>query len=85
MLLIIIYTSTLLLILRNKDLTNEQILLVLIFMGGFAFQLFWEGKSRYVLPYVVILIPLASIGVKENIQWINNKINNIKKKFQTEK
>lgn len=84
-LLIIIYTSTLLLILRNKDLTNEQILLVLIFMGGFAFQLFWEGKSRYVLPYVVILIPLASIGVKENIQWINNKINNIKKKFQTEK
>ena len=79
--LIIIYTLVCIFIFRNKDLSNEQILLILIFLGGFAFQLFWEGKSRYVLPYVIILIPIASIGVKENIQWIKDIINKINKKL----
>ena len=79
--LIIIYPSVLIFLLRNKDLTNEQILLILIFIGGFAFHLFWEGKSRYVLPYVIILIPIASIGIKENIQWIKNILNKIKENF----
>ena len=79
--LIIIYTLVCIFIFRNKDLSNEQILLILIFLGGFAFQLFWEGKSRYVLPYVIILIPIASIGVKENILWIKNIINKINEKL----
>ncbi len=79
--LIIIYTSVLLFLIRNKNITNEQTLLVLIFLGGFAFQLFWEGKSRYVLPYVVMLIPLASVGIKENIEWITNKFGKLKKNF----
>lgn len=79
--LIIIYTSVLIFILRNKELTNEKILLILIFLGGFAFHFLWEGKSRYVLPYVVILIPLASIGIKENIRWIKDILNKIKGKF----
>ena len=79
--LIIIYTSVMIFIFRNKELTNEKILLILIFLGGFAFHFFWEGKSRYVLPYVVILIPLASIGIKENIRWIKDILNKIKGKF----
>ena len=73
LILIIIYTSVLLFLLRNKDITNEQVLILLIFLGGFAFHLLWEGKSRYVLPYVVFLIPIASIGIKENILWMKNK------------
>lgn len=77
--LIIIYTSVLIFTLRNKNLNNEQVLLILIFLGGFAFQLFWEGKSRYVLPYVIILIPIASIGVKENIKWIKDIISKFNK------
>ena len=78
--LIIIYSSIFLLLIRNKNITNEQMLLILIFLGGFAFQLFWEGKSRYILPFVLMLIPLASIGIKENIQFANSIIKNIKSK-----
>ena len=83
--LIIIYSSIFLLLIRNKNITNEQMLLILIFLGGFAFQLFWEGKSRYVLPFVVMLIPLACVGIKENIQWINSIINNIKTNYKQKK
>ena len=78
--LIIIYSSIFLLLIINKNITNEQMLLILIFLGGFAFQLFWEGKSRYILPFVLMLIPLASIGIKENIQFANSIIKNIKSK-----
>ena len=78
--LIIIYSSIFLLLIRNKNITNEQMLLILIFLGGFAFQLFWEGKSRYILPFVLMLIPLASIGIKENIQFANSIIKDIKSK-----
>ena len=83
--LIIIYSSIFLLLIRNKNITNEQMLLILIFLGGFAFQLFWEGKSRYVLPFVVMLIPLACVGIKENIQWTKNIIDKIKKNHRQKK
>ena len=76
-----IYVAVLLFILRNKNISNEQILPILIFLGGFLFHIFWEGKSRYVMPYVVMLIPIASIGIKENIQWIGTKVNKTKNKF----
>jgi hypothetical protein len=35
----------------------------IIFLGGFLFHIFWEGKSQYVLPYFVLLIPFAVCGL----------------------
>lgn len=35
----------------------------LFFIGGFVFQFFWESKSRYCLPYVMILLPVAAYGL----------------------
>ena len=75
-----IYLSSLLFILRNKDISNEQILLILIFLGGFLFHIFWEGKSRYVLPYVIILIPIASISINQNVKWVKSKIDKFQEK-----
>lgn len=59
------------LIQNRKNLTPEIIYLLLIFMGGFAFHILWEAKSRYIIPYIVVLIPIASIKI--------NKIRRIKK------
>ena len=82
---LLIFISVLLFILRNKDVTNEQILLILIFVGGFLFHIIWEAKSRYILPYVIILIPIMAIGIDENIKWIKEiiygNIKNIKGKI----
>ena len=69
---ILIYSGALVTIIKNrKDLNNELILLFTIFIGGMLFHTIWEMKSRYTLPYVIMLIPISSIG----IQAILNKIN----------
>lgn len=48
----------------RKYLSLEIILLITIFIGGFAFHIIWEAKSRYIIPYVIILIPIASLCFK---------------------
>lgn len=41
----------------------EQILLPLIFLGGFAFTLISETGSRYAFCFLPILLPLAAFGI----------------------
>lgn len=57
--------SLLVLIQNRKELSLELIFLVTIFIGGFAFHILWEAKSRYIIPYIVILIPVASVNIKK--------------------
>lgn len=45
-------------------------LLPLLFLGGFAFQLIWESKSRYCLPFVLALLPLAAVAVTRLGLWL---------------
>ncbi|MCI8620687.1 MAG: hypothetical protein HFJ50_02450 [Clostridia bacterium] len=49
---------------NRKNLSLELLLLLTIFVGGFAFHILWEAKSRYIIPYIIILVPLASIEIK---------------------
>lgn len=37
--------------------------LALLLIGGFLFQLLWEAKSRYIYYYMVLLLPLATLGI----------------------
>lgn len=37
-------------------------LCMIYFLGGFLFSLLWEANSRYVFPYVLLLVPNAAIG-----------------------
>lgn len=55
-------------------------LLVVIFIGGVLFHTIWEMKTRYTLPYAVILMPVSAIG----LQWAINKISKGKKINKTE-
>lgn len=63
-LILTIFGVTILAIIKNrKNLSNELILLITVFIGGFLFHIIWEAKSRYIIPYIVILIPIASICI----------------------
>ncbi len=79
-LVFIIFGCTIVALLQNrKKLSNEVILLLTIFIGGFLFHILWEAKSRYIIPYIIVLIPIASmelnkINVKKYIQKIKNVI-----------
>ena len=59
---------------NRKNLDKEILLLSLIFLGGFTFHLLWEAKSRYILPYVVILIPVATVGITKLVDKLEIKI-----------
>ena len=63
-LVFIIFGGSILALIKNrKNLSNEIILLITIFIGGFLFHLLWETKSRYVFPYIMVLIPIATIEI----------------------
>ena len=57
--------SLIVLIQNRKNLSLELIFLVTIFIGGFSFHVLWEAKSRYIIPYIIVLIPLASVNIKK--------------------
>lgn len=68
-LILIIFGKTILTLIKNrKDISNEILLLVTIFIGGFLFHTIWEAKSRYIIPYIVVLIPIVSLPVKDYIR-----------------
>lgn len=71
--------SFIVLIQNRKNLSIDIILLITIFIGGFAFHILWEAKSRYIIPYIVVLIPIASISIRNNCIILSKLC---KKKFQ---
>lgn len=65
----------------RKNIASEVLLLVIIFMGGFFFHILWEAKSRYIIMYIVILMPLVSINIS---RFSNIKVKEIIKSFNKE-
>lgn len=84
-LIFIIFGASIIIILQNrKNISNEVLLLITIFIGGMLFHTLWEAKSRYIIPYIVVLIPVASIQInklnlKEKIIKYLDKIKSIDK------
>jgi hypothetical protein len=78
----LIYGGGLIAVIKNrKNLNNECILLITIFIGGVLFHTMWEMKSRYTMPYVVMIIPIANIGIQEMAQKIKfRKIGELNEK-----
>ena len=48
-------------LLKKTDILQCMLLVGVI--GGFLFSILWEAKSRYVLPYIVLLIPYMGLGI----------------------
>ena len=66
MIILMISASTLYYVFKNrKELNNGVLLFLLVFMGGFFFHTLWEAKSRYIIPYLIILIIPASLSINK--------------------
>lgn len=48
--------------LRKKEL--GMALFPLILLGGFLYHLVFEGKSQYIIPYFIMMLPLAACGLQ---------------------
>ena len=60
---------------RKKDL-SKQVLVIAVF-GGFLFHMLWEAKGRYILPYFMLMLPMAAAGLAECSvrvrEWLKRK------------
>ncbi len=53
---------------RKKE--PEEFILFIVIFGGFLFHMIWEAKGRYILPYFVMMIPMAAVGLEEISQRV---------------
>ena len=58
-----------LLIVTGK-LRGVQILPGIILLGGFFFTLIWEAKSRYVYPYMILVLPCVAHSIAYYAGWL---------------
>lgn len=63
---------------ENKDIWRCLTFIILI--GGFLFSIIWENKSRYVMPYVVLLLPNGACGLLCLQTWLKKGIKQLKRK-----
>ena len=60
------------LIIRRKA-TSETVILPAAVFGAVLYHMIFEGKSQYLLPYFVLLIPYAMYGLLESTQALRRK------------
>lgn len=61
----------------DRESNILQHLFAVTVIGGFLFSIIWEAKARYIFPYYVMMLPMATIGyitlitkIKKGLQWI---------------
>lgn len=61
----------------NKRTNIATVLLPLVLLGAFGYHLLFEGKSQYILTYIILLIPTASYSLNFIINCKYTKIKEI--------
>ncbi len=62
-LMMLTYFGLLLYLLNRKQIKQStDLLLLIVFIGGYLFHTFWEAKSQYTFPYFFLLIGYALAG-----------------------
>ncbi len=51
-------------VLRKRDVSHQEMLLLILIFGGIVFHEFWEGSSRYTMRYYIYWLPYAAYGIK---------------------
>lgn len=73
--ILIFLTAGIYLIVNFKKASLKEILLPLVFLGGFIFHIIWETKAIYVIQYFYIMLPFSSYGLYMLFQFIDKKIS----------
>lgn len=64
----------------SKNLDLKQVIIPIIFIGGFLFHILWETKAIYVIQYYFILLPYSAYGINYITDLITSKIKQVPKK-----
>lgn len=61
---------------ERENVTIQEMLCAITFIGIFLFHVFWEGKCYYTVPCMVLLIPYSVMGYHEMGSFLENVGNN---------
>lgn len=72
---LIMYGSVLFLLIKGRGKKREitQYNMLIGIFGGALFSLIWEAKTRYILPYFLMMLPYAAAGLECFVQSIGNR------------
>lgn len=60
---------------------GEVLLYFITIIGGFIFHTAWEAKAQYTMPYMVLLLPVAALGIHAAAETVDNFSLKEKKSF----
>lgn len=58
----------------GAPVTSATLLIAATFFTGFGCYLLWEAKAVYVLPFAIVVLPLAAEGLELVLQWVRSVI-----------
>lgn len=58
------------LLFTRKSRNLNELLVAVVFLGGYLFHMVWESSASYTIPYFVLLIPYAVKGFAEYGRWV---------------
>ncbi len=70
---------------KGRKVAPESLILPLAILGGFLCHTFWEGKSQYIFPYYMMMLPCAIQGYSSFFSRIQEKAANMKQAPAVEK
>ena len=56
-----------------------ELMVAVVFLGGYLFHLVWEASASYTIPYFVLLIPYAVKGFLDWIRCLSRIIDRIRR------
>ncbi len=62
--LFVLFTAGCICLFAKKKANLENILLILVLLGGFGYHLLCEAKSQYSTTYLILMIPMAAYGIQ---------------------
>ena len=62
---------------NSKKQKIDELIFLLVYIGGFVFQIFWEAKSQYLLIFFFVLLPYMIKGYSIIVERLYNFIRKI--------
>ncbi len=64
-------------ILRGREVSHHEMLILILIFGGILFHEFWEGSSRYAMRYYIYWLPYAAFGMKKVLEKADTMLGRI--------
>lgn len=62
----------------KKEFHIENYVLMIAVFGGFLFSVIWEAKTRYVFPYMLLMLPYFGMGMQELMTLLKEFVQKVK-------